>query len=325
MLEFVGQPALWSVVFVVSLLVLIRASRSFTRGAEALGVYLGIPPFIVGVTIVAIGTSFPELMSSVYAVMVGHSEIVVGNVLGSNITNVFLVLGVSAIVAGKISTRYNLVRVDLPLFVASAFFLAACLWDGAVSLVEGLLCLAGFVLYLLYTIRAGQEAASEEGSGGSRKGERRTRRKLKVTVPVTLVLSAAFIYLGARYTIESLVRLSGIFNIATEVISASAVALGTSLPELVVSISALKDGNREIVIGNVLGSNIFNAFAVTGVAVLFGQVIVPDDMLTLALPMMVMATLLYLFMTQDKQITRWEGSVLLIFYVFFIGKLFELL
>ena len=123
MLQFVGQPVLWSVVFVVSLFVLVRASRSFTRGAEALGLYLGIPPFIVGVTIVAVGTSFPELMSSVYAVMVGHSEIVVGNVLGSNITNVFLVLGVSVILAKKISTRYNLIRVDLPLFVASAFFL----------------------------------------------------------------------------------------------------------------------------------------------------------------------------------------------------------
>jgi len=115
-----------------------------------------------------------------------------------------------------------------------------------------------------------------------------------------------------------------LLNVGRAIIAVSVVALGTSAPELIVSFNASRKGKSEIAIGNVLGSNIFNVFGVMGIAGLFGTLIIPPDILTFALPMMIVATLLYFFITQDKEITRWEGGILIIFYVFFIGALFSI-
>jgi cation:H+ antiporter len=125
-----SSPLEWTAIFLISLLVLLKAAQLFTKSAEKLGLYFGIPPFIVGVTIVSIGTSLPELVSSVIAVTKDSPEIVIGNVVGSNITNVFLVLGVVAIVGKKIDITYELIHVDLPLLAGSSFLLAAMVWDG---------------------------------------------------------------------------------------------------------------------------------------------------------------------------------------------------
>jgi len=318
---------IWVLIFVVSLLVLMKASDYFTGSAQKIGVFFGVPSFIVGATIVAMGTSLPELVSSVLAVLMGSSEIVVGNVVGSNITNICLILGVSAIFGKKLETTYNLIRVDLPLLVASAFLLALTIWDGTFTLPEALLCLSGFVVFLLYTIDTAKQSALAEKLEGTKESivNRTKKKELDKRTLIVLVVSAFFIYLGARYTIESLVKLSEILNIGTEIIAASVVALGTSLPELTVSITALRKGQPGMVIGNILGSNIFNALAVMGISALFGRLVIPESILSFALPMMIIATLLYVFITQDKQITKWEGSVLVVFYLFFIGKLFNLL
>lgn len=157
------------------------------------------------------------------------------------------------------------------------------------------------------------------------KEELKKRRKLDWKTLTILIVSAFFIYLGAEYTIESVIKLSKILNIGKEIIAISAVALGTSLPELMVTVSAARKGKPEIAVGNVLGSNIFNALAVMGMPAFFGTLIIPHSILTFGLPMMLVATLLYFFMTQDKEITKWEGWMLIIFYVFFIGKVFNLL
>jgi cation:H+ antiporter len=137
-------------------------------------------------------------------------------------------------------------------------------------------------------------------------------------------LSAFFIYFGAVYTVESVINLAELLNIERAIIAVSVVALGTSAPELLVSLNASRKGKSEIDVGNVLGSNIFNVFGVMGIAGLFGTLVISPEILTFALPMMIIATLLYFFTTQDKEITRWEGGLLLIFYVFFIGALFSI-
>jgi cation:H+ antiporter len=151
------------------------------------------------------------------------------------------------------------------------------------------------------------------------------KRDLKKSTLLMTVLSAFFIYLGAKYTVESIIQLSEILSIGKEIIAASAVALGTSLPELIVSATAAREGKAELAIGNILGSNIFNSFTVMGVSSLFGTLLIPQSILTFALPIMLVATILYVFMTQDKQITQWEGGLLLIFYIFYIGKLVNFL
>lgn len=314
---------IWIIVFVVSLFVLIKASDYFTHSAEKIGLFFGIPPFIVGATIVAVGTSLPELISSIFAVLRNSSEIVVGNVVGSNVANIFLVLGIAAIVGRRMKLTYELIHVDLPLLIGSAFLLAVTIWDGIFSFPEALLCLGGIILYSLYTINTRKKYENIEIRKGT-KEEVKQGGKLDWKTLVILAVSAFFIYLGAKYTVESVIKLSEILNIGKEIIAISAVALGTSLPELTVTIAAAKKGKPEMAVGNVLGSNIFNALAVMGIPALIGTLIIPHSILTFGLPMMLIATLLYFFITHDKEITKWEGWLLVIFYVFFIGKLFSL-
>lgn len=314
---------IWIAVFVASLFVLIKASDYFTDSAEKIGLFFGLPAFIVGVTIVAIGTSLPELISSIFAVLRNSSEIVVGNVVGSNITNIFLILGIAAIVGKKLKITYELTHVDLPILVGSAFLFAAMIWDGVFSLGEALLSIVGIIIYFLYTVNSEREYKDVEIKK-EMKEELRKKKKLDIKTIAILVVSAVFIYIGARYTIESVIELSEIFNLGKEIIAVSAVALGTSLPELAVSITAVRKGKPEIAVGNILGSNIFNTFVVMGISALFGVLIIPQGILTFALPMMLIATLMFFFITQTKEVTKWEGYLLLLFYVFFIGKVFNL-
>lgn len=311
-------------VFVVSLFVLIKASCYFTDSAEKIGLFFGLPAFIVGVTIVSIGTSLPELVSSIFAVLRGSSEIVVGNVVGSNITNIFLILGIVAIVGKRMKIAYELAHVDLPILMGSAFLFAVMIWDGVLTLPEALLLISGIVIYFLYTISSEREHVDVEIKKEMKEKLQR-KRKLNAKTVVILILSVFFIYIGARYTIESVIELSEMLNVGKDLIAISAVALGTSLPELAVSIVAVRKRKPEIAIGNILGSNIFNTFVVMGIPALFGVLIIPQSILTFGLPMMLIATLLFFFITHKKEITKWEGYLLLLFYVFFIGKLFNLL
>jgi cation:H+ antiporter len=323
----VSPLLLWSGVFVVAVLALVKSADWFTDGAEELGVYLGIPSYVVGVTIVAIGTSLPELISSIIAVNKGNPEIVVGNVVGSNITNIFLVLALAAILAGRLAVTYEIIHVDLPMLVASAALLVFVAWDGVVGWGEGLLLIAGAVVYLLYAVSVSRQRARAHKEIAEDIAEEYEIEpgKLDPWVWPRIIGGAVLLYFAAFYTIESVVELATILEVGTELIAMSAVALGTSLPELVVSGVAARRGNLEIAMGNVLGSSVFNSFAVVGIPALMVPLPVPPLVLTVGLPIMVVATLLFFFMAQDREITRWEGSLLGIFYILYLGKLFELL
>jgi cation:H+ antiporter len=311
----------WLVIFIMSLAVLIKASDFFTDSAEKIGLAFDIPTFIVGVTIVALGTSLPELITSIVAVFKDSSEIVVGNVVGSNIANIFLIFGITAIAAKKMTITHNIIKVDLPFLVGSAFLIAITGWDGSFNRAEAVLCLAGIASYLLYTVNTREKQENLEKVEEIRGAKKEP--SLSWTTWAILFSSAFFIYIGARYTVESIIKLSEILNLGKEVIAVSAVALGTSLPELVVSLTAAKKGNPGIAVGNVLGSNIFNSFAVIGIPALMGTLVVPQSIIAFSLPVMLIATFLFVLITQDKEISQWEGWLLLIFYIFFIGKLFK--
>lgn len=321
------QLVLWGSVFLVAVLTLVMSAEHFTRGAEEVGLYLGMPAYVVGVTIVAIGTSLPELISSVFAVTQGSPEIVIGNVVGSNITNIFLVLGIAAILGRRLEATYEIIHVDLPMLVASAALVVFVAYDGVITRPEALLCGAGAVVYLLYAINISlSRGRTHEDIEDDIEEELRVQKgRLDPRVWVRLALGSIFLYFAAEYTVRSVIELSTLLDVGTEIIAISAVALGTSLPELTVSIIASRRGNLEIAIGNVLGSSVFNAFAVIGVSGLLVALPVPSVVVTLGLPVMLGASLLYFFMAQDKEITRWEGWLLVIFYVAFIGKLFGLI
>lgn len=316
----------WLGVFIGSLFILIKASDHFIKASEKVGYSLKIPSFIIGVTIVAIGTSLPELASSIFAVTKGSSEIVAGNVVGSNIANIFLVLGIAAVAGGNIKLLRSLIRVDLPMLIGASLLFTLSIWDGEYTVPEALISLFLVAIYISYTVTSQKKHEDKDLKQKikrdirKRLDEEKSDRKLHWQSFVVLGLSLLFLYLSANFVIESVLQLSELLSIGTEVIALTAVAIGTSLPELFVSINAVMNKKEEIVVGNILGSTIFNSLAVMGIPALFGTIIITNELISFSLPIMVIATLMYFFITQDREITKWEGWLLIIFYVFFIGK-----
>lgn len=291
--------------FVVSLAVLLKASDWFVDSAEAIGLSLGISPLIIGVTIVAFGTSLPELASSIAAVVADDSKIVIGNVVGSNITNIALVLGLTAIYAKQINLEYNIWHIDMPYLWGSAFMLWLAIRDGHFSFAESLMFLAGIVLFLAYSF---------QGDGQS------DQEKIKASPKnyALLILGGVLVWLGAGFTIDAISKISLMFGVPSDVIAVTAVALGTSLPEVIVSLNAAKKGKTSIAVGNVLGSNIFNTYVVMAIPSFFGNLEISDHVITVLLPIMIIMTILFGIVSNNKKITRWEGVMLLLFYVFFL-------
>lgn len=316
----------WGAAFVLSLLFLLKSSDMFTDSAEEIGLFFKLPSFIIGVTIVALGTSLPELVSSVFAVIGNSSEIAVGTAIGSNIANIFLILGVIAIVGKKMRLTYEILNVDLPILMASAFLLAVMIFDGEFTIAEAVLSLIALGVYLFRAVSAEENRP--------KKAEKTFKKDIAAALSISsrfsnfpwksflkLVFGMTIVVVSAKYTIESAVQLSTLFGLSKEAVGASIIALGTSLPELAVSYRAALRGKAEIAVGNVLGSNIFNTLGVMGVAGLFGTLVIPTSILMFSLPVMILATVLYLFITQDKEITNWEGAFLLVFYILYIGKI----
>ena len=314
--------------FVAGIAALVKASDVFTEAAERLGLALGFPPFIIGVTIISIGTSLPELISSLFALSENVSEVVIGNVVGSNIANIFLVVGTAAIVSKKgIDITYDLVTVDLPLFVGSAFLLTLEVWDGDFTKGEALLLVLAYGMYLLYIANNSQEEdGGETNTDDEAEGETEEQSKGFLLKQLALIgLSATFIYFGANFTIDAVIGLSKLFKVGEEIIAVSAIALGTSLPELIVTLNAARKGKAELAVGNVLGSNIFNTFMVMGIPGLVGHLDIPRTIVTESVPTMIAGTILLFFVAQDKKLTIWEGWLFYIMYIWFIGETFNFL
>ena len=295
--------------FIVAIFVLVKGSDWFVESAEAVGLSLGISPYIIGVTIVAFGTSLPELASSIAAVLGGEPEIVIGNVVGSNITNIALVLGLTALVVKKIELEYNIWHVDMPFLWASAFLLYFMLLDSRLSLFEAIILLIGVVVFLAYSFR---------GNDGSDKAD---RPKVNWKHYTFLFLGGLFVWLGAKYVVVSIQEISSYYRIGSEKIALTAVALGTSLPEIVVSITAARKGKAAIAVGNVLGSNIFNTFVVMSIPSFFGTLIISEEMLTFYLPLMIIMTIMFGIISNNRKITFSEGCLLLMFYGLFFAQI----
>lgn len=312
-------------IFIISIGVLVKATDYLLEGAERVGVYFDIKPFIIGVFILGLGTSLPELIISILSVFEGASEIIIGNVVGSNIANVFLVLGIAAIIVKKAEIDLKGWDFDLPLFVASAFFLTITAWNGVFSITEGAFFLGAFITYIIYTLtnhRKRKKVVPEELE--EIEEEIKKEKKIGWEAILKIAVTPFLIYLGARYTVESTIQLADIFGIGREIIAATAISIGTSLPELAVSLLALKKKKIDELVGNVVGSNIFNILLVMGFSSMFGAITIPASILTFALPMMLVATAVAFLVIEDGEITRWEGGMLLVFYLFFLAELVNL-
>lgn len=302
---------MYFVLFVVSLAVLLKAADWFVDAAEEIGLSMGISPFIIGVTIVGFGTSLPELATSIASVFAGTSEIVIGNVVGSNITNIALVLGLSVVVVKEIRLHEQIWHIDMPFLLSSSFLLWFLVQDRKVTIFEAIVFLLALAIFLLYSFK------SEDNE------EEIYRTKVTWKSYAWLLAGGALVWLGAEYTILSITKLSTFIGVSNEVIALSFVAVGTSLPEVIVSIGAARKGKSSIAVGNVMGSNIFNTYAVMSIPAFFGELIIPQNILDFSLPMMIVMTILFAAMTISRRITRWEGLVFLIFYLVFVVELFK--
>lgn len=340
--------------FVVSLAVLVYGADRFVGAAEQIGLALGVPHFIMGITVLAVGTSFPELITALYAVHDGNSQIVIGTVLGSNIANILLILGVTAIVSRDFSITWDLLHGDLPMLFGSLLLLGFVIYplsdadlmlfhhvtarlgestSGAlggragVNWREALLLLFGYVLYLQYYAVRRKDAAVRDSA------ELGERPDLRWSQLVWIVVGLAGVLVGAKYTVNYAVELATALGLGSEIIAASLIALGTSMPELVVAISAARRNNYEMALGNVTGSNIFNTFVVLGLPALLSPLLgdhMPlrvgnESVLYLQMPYYAATMVLFLVVMLDKQITRTEGWVIFTAYVLFICKLFNVL
>ena len=321
---------------------MIKSADWFVESAEEIGLAFKVSPFIVGVTVVALGTSFPELITSLFAVFRGATEIVTANALGSNIANILLIVGLSSVVARTLIVRKSLIDLDAPLLAASTMLFVFIMWDQKIVVWEGLLLVCAFVIYLLYTIFNRGEEREPEEKGVFRitpeeivevlpsRVERRKKADSKKQAilrpelgPKTLfflVLGMVGLAISAYFTIESVIKLAGFFQVATSLIAIIAVAIGTSLPELMVSVRAAWAKKYEIALGNVFGSNIFNILLVVGIPSLIRPLIVDNLTFTIGLPFLVVATLLFVISGISRRIHIWEGMMYLLIYLFFLAK-----
>jgi len=324
----------WIIIFFIALVVLIKSSDYFTDSAERISLLFKVPPFIVAVTIVAVGTSLPELATSVASVFKDASEIVVANAVGSNIANILLVVGISAVVAGILKSKRSLIDLDLPVMGMAILIMLIIIWDRQINFFEGILALLSYAFYLFYIVYFRErkipiKAEKKLERGIKEESEILHEKKAEIgkeTVVTSLILivSVVGIYFGAKYTVEAIVNIAEILNIAASTVVLTAVAIGTSLPELTVSVTAVLKKQYEISFGNIVGSNIFNAVVITGVPAMFGTVLIDDITFSLGIPFLIGATVIYIFSGISQKIHRLEGMIYLLIYVLFLGKLFAL-
>lgn len=316
----------WIIVFVVSLAVLVKGADWLIASSEKIGLSLGLSHFIIGVTIVAVGTSLPELVSSLAATLKGLTDVPVANAVGSNIANILLIVGFAALFGKKLVVTKNLIDIDLPLLAIGTVLLLGVVWDRQVTFGEALLLVVTYGVYSLYSIL--HKDVDEHDPTKPKKEEvisekkKSARPKLKAKDFILLIVGTICLVFGAKYLVESLVNLSSILNIATGVIAITAVAIGTSLPELIVSIRAALQKKSEIALGNIFGSNIFNAFMVVGIPGLFKGLEVDNQTFLVGVPTMALATLLFVISGISKRIHMWEGLFFIAIYILFIAKIF---
>lgn len=332
----------WILVFILSLILLIKSADWFVESSEKIGLALKISPFIIGVTIVAIGTSFPELASSLAAVLKGENEIVAANVIGSNIANILLIIGLSAVTARSLIVKRSLIDLDAPLLITSTILLFFIVWDKKIVFGEGVILILAFIVYLLYTIfqRRKEEITPElveilpEGVEIKILPSRIERRKKEIeeTFPSKpdfktyffLVFGIIGLVFGANYTIESMVKISEILKIVPSLIAITALAVGTSLPELIVSVRSAIQKKHEIALGNVFGSNVFNALIIIGIPALIKPLTIDNLTFSIGLPFLIVATLIFVISGISRRIHIWEGAMYLLIYILFIVKLCNL-
>ncbi len=304
---------------VAGFVALIIGADKLVDGASNLAQRLGIPNIVIGLTIVAFGTSAPELVVNVFAAVEGSTEMVLGNVIGSNLFNVLGILGICAIIH-PLTVKNNTTWIEIPLslLAAVAVWIVAndVLLDNTsanlITRTDGLILLLFFAIFLVYNITLSQKTSDDT--------EIEVKHYTYLKSIIYIVLGLAGLVIGGRLIVNSAVELATMFGMSERVIGLTIVSIGTSLPELATSVVAVRRKNVDIAIGNVVGSNIFNIFLVLGVSTVVNSVPVQDASFIDILLNLVAGLLLFVFLFTGKgrRLERWEGIVFLTIYIAYI-------
>lgn len=313
-----------TVAILAGLVLLAAGGEALVRGASRIAIAAGISPLVVGLTVVAFGTSAPELIVSGYAVLTGTPDVAVANVVGSNVFNVLFILGLCALIAPLVIHR-QVFRREVPIMIAASVLLGLFALDGRIGLVESLLLAAGIVAYTVSSVVASRReggAAQAEAAHGEA-----LDRPARGGWPLSFALVAVGLgglILGARWFVDGAVAVARSLGLSEVVIGLTIVAAGTSLPEVAASLVATVRGERDIAVGNVVGSNIFNALGIVGVAGLIsgGALPVHPSLVGFDVPVMlaVAVATLPLFFT-GRRLSRWEGLLFLAYYAAYVAFL----
>jgi cation:H+ antiporter len=311
---------------ILGLVLLVGGAEILVRGATGLSLALGISPLVIGLTVVAYGTSSPEVAVTLQAGFAGQTDLALGNVIGSNIANILLVLGSAALVAPLV-VRSQLVRFDVPIMIGASILLLILAYDGRIGRLESGILAAGAFIYsavVLYlgTRRGAQPIDMPEVDESVMVQRGRYRRIVRNLIYV--VIGLGLLVLGSRWLVDGAIEIATALGVSQIVIGLTVVAVGTSLPEIATSMLAALKGERDLAVGNAVGSNIFNIFLVLGLAGFIVPVDIPVPTSALNFDLIVMIAVavacLPIFFT-GGEIARWEGGLFLAYFVAYTAYL----
>lgn len=304
-------------VFIICLAGLYWGAEFLIRGASSIALHLKVSQMFIGITIVAFGTSLPELIVSMLSAVSNEGNLAVGNVVGSNICNIGLILGLSAIIS-PLNIQRNSVKKDVPLLIFITVVCCLFLWNQMLSRFEGVLLFSGFILFIFFSLRADRNERTDSGNGPSIISKRKNAIWFDI---FNITLGISILIFSARAFIWSSLGIAKDLGVPDAVIALTLVAVGTSLPELATSAVAAFKGNSDIAVGNIVGSNIFNILAILGLSSIV-RPIRSEGISWMDLSVMLFFAILILpFVRTRFKLERWEGIILFLFYVLYIVKM----
>jgi len=295
----------------VGFLMLVKGADWFVDGSAGIAKKLGIPQLVIGLTIVAMGTSAPEAAVSINASLKGNSGIAIGNVVGSNILNILIILGISALLS-TIAIQKSTMRYEMPYMIFVTVVLIVLGMTGEyVTRIEGVILWVLFLVYLGYLFRLAKKGAEEDG----------TENRSTIKLLLSMIGGGVIVVWGSDITVDSATQIAQMIGLSERFIGLTIVALGTSLPELVTSVVAAKKGNADIAIGNIVGSNIFNILFVIGTAAIIAPVMYDAAFLFDGIIAVLAGVLLWISVLKTKSLRKPWGIVFLVCYGAYLGYL----
>ena len=308
----------------IGLAILVWSADMFIDGATTLANSLGVPSFLIGVVILGLGTSAPEMVVSVLAALEGSPELALGNAYGSNIMNIALVLGTTALIS-PIIIHKSIVKRDLPLLLVITILAAWQLRDGQLSQSDGIILLLGLAAVLIFQIVMNLRSSRQEDKKIASKNNEHSENKDRQSAGIfrglaSLIIGMSILILSSRAIVWGAVELATFWGLSELIIGLTVVAVGTSLPELVASLSAARKGEHDMALGNIIGSNIFNTLGVVGLAALIAPIsadpiILTRDVLAMALLTLLLVVLCVFAYLKKRSFGRTSGAILLLFFI----------